>query len=431
LPALLLLTAVDLGLANRWMVATAPARDWQTPSPLAERIRQDALSQGAPSATSAPRENETVGNALRGVRGAEANRISLPATERHAARSLQGNIETFRVYRDPFLLPPSWQQRSSAGRLAESLRWDCRTLAPKHNLSAGVRLANVAGTMMDYDYEMLLQIPWDEAVAGRDLPDLPFSLPLGLELTGARYLLLPAMSPEDWARFAIAGRALARSGGLKPTLRRLDTPGEDMVSLWLNPAALPRAWIVHDVVTIPPLASGDPRAVRLRTEQILLAGGTLRDLRRSAVVETTVPLSLRERVGVRGSYLSHRNAVEPDALASSETSLNARAEACSVVDVNPQRVEVEAELTRPGLVVLGDQYDPGWRSEVRTAGQAGRPARILQTDRVLRGVWLPPGRHHLVFTYRPATFYLGAAISLLAWLALGLRFSLASRAQSS
>jgi uncharacterized membrane protein YfhO len=98
-----------------------------------------------------------------------------------------------------------------------------------------------------------------------------------------------------------------------------------------------------------------------------------------------------------------------------------------VVDVNPQRVEVDAELSRPGLVVLGDQYDPGWQVEVRTAGHGSRPATILRTDRVLRGVWLPAGRHHLVYAYRPTLFYLGAALSLLAWLALGLATPLSLR----
>jgi hypothetical protein len=339
---------------------------------------------------------------------------------------------TFRVYRDPFWLPPSWQRQPSADRLGESLRWDRRTLAPKHNLSAEVSLANVAGTMMDYDYEVLLQIPWDEAVAGDELRDLPFSLPLGLQLTGSRYLVLPGMSPEDRARFTSnVGRTLVRPGEPRPALRMLDTPGELAVSLWFNPAALPRAWIVHDVVTLPPLRTGDPRAVRLRTEQILFAGGKLRDLRHSAVVETALPLSLRERVGVRGSDVRHGNGAEPGTLAASGFPENAHPERCSVVDVNPQRVEIEAELTRPGLVVVGDQYAPGWRLEVHTAGQAGRPAKILQTDRVLRSVWLPPGRHRLIYTYRPVTFYLGAAISLLAWLALGLGFSLASRAQRS
>ena len=355
LPALLLLTAVDLGLANRWMVATAPASDWQTGSPLAERVRQDARRDSS----------------------------------------------TFRVYRDPFLAPLSWQQRSSADRLAESLRWDCRTLAPKHNLSTGVRLTDVAGTMMVYDYEVLLEIPREQFTIDGDLPNLPFVLPLGLQLTGARYLVLPAMSPKDEARFA-SSPLVVTWWQSRPT--RLDTPGEEAASLWLNPAALPRAWIVHSVEDgWRPMTMDDPRAVRDRIEHVLHSWGRLRDLRRSAVVETTEP---------RDAWRTPRSVPgKPPG--------NDDAETCRVVDVNPQRVEVEAELTRPGLVVLGDQCYPGWQLEVCTAGQAGRSAKVLQTDRVLRGVWLPPGRHRLIYTYRPASFYAGAAISLLAWLALG------------
>jgi hypothetical protein len=406
LPVLLLLTAVDLGLANRWMVATAPAGDWQTPSPLAQRIRQDALSREVPQAAKAPRQKDPAGNALRGVPGDEENRISPLAAERHRGRSLQSSSSTFRVYRDPFLLPPSWQQRSSADRLAESLRWDCRTLAPKHNLSAGVRLANVAGTMMDYDYEMLLEIPLDKAaIPGRDLPDLPFSLPLGLELTGARYLVLPAMSPEDRARFAAGAHVWP-----DPPPVWLDTPGEETVSLWFNPAALPRAWIVHHVQAWLPLASRDPCAVRSQTTSVLVYRLDRRDLRWLAFVEAKEPV---HTPSFRGKFPG-----------------NADAEPCSVADVNPERVEIEADLAHPGLVVLGDQYDPGWQVEVRTEGQRSRPATILQTDRVLRGVWLPAGRHRLVYTYRPAMFYLGAAISLLAWLALGVVL-LASRRRLS
>jgi hypothetical protein len=36
----------------------------------------------------------------------------------------------------------------------------------------------------------------------------------------------------------------------------------------------------------------------------------------------------------------------------------------------------------------------------------------------MRGVLLSPGRHRVVFTYRPRSFYWGASISGLAWLVL-------------
>jgi hypothetical protein len=94
------------------------------------------------------------------------------------------------------------------------------------------------------------------------------------------------------------------------------------------------------------------------------------------------------------------------------------AESCRVVHYDPLRVEIEAELTRPGLVVLADQFYPGWRLSVATAGGPDRQVPILRTNRVMRGAWLPAGRHRLVYRYRPASFLWGAAISGIGWIGL-------------
>jgi uncharacterized membrane protein YfhO len=85
---------------------------------------------------------------------------------------------------------------------------------------------------------------------------------------------------------------------------------------------------------------------------------------------------------------------------------------------DPLRVEIDATLAQPGLVVLREQFYPGWRLEVATAGEPAESAPILQTNRVMRGVWLPEGEHHLVYRYRPARFFCGAALSGLGWLGL-------------
>ncbi len=95
-----------------------------------------------------------------------------------------------------------------------------------------------------------------------------------------------------------------------------------------------------------------------------------------------------------------------------------RTESCRVVSCDLLRVEIEAELIRPGMVVLCDQFYPGWKLEVETAGRSARPVPILRTNRVMRGAWLPAGKHRLVYYYRPASFFWGTAISSLGWLGL-------------
>ena len=137
----------------------------------------------------------------------------------------------------------------------------------------------------------------------------------------------------------------------------------DNASLWLNLDPLPRAWIVRQV-------EGTPRG--------------------------TVPFSLREN----------------------RDSRQRADESCRLLRYRPHEVEIEAVLHEPGLVVLCDQIYPGWELEVHTDGREARPVEILRTNRVMRGAWLPPGHHRLVYRYRPASFRWGAIISGLGWLGL-------------
>ena len=73
----------------------------------------------------------------------------------------------------------------------------------------------------------------------------------------------------------------------------------------------------------------------------------------------------------------------------------------------PDRVAIEVTLQRPGIVVLADIFDPGWRLSID-----GRPAPILRANLLMRAAAVAAGSHTLVFTYRPASVRIGAWISL-------------------
>jgi hypothetical protein len=79
-----------------------------------------------------------------------------------------------------------------------------------------------------------------------------------------------------------------------------------------------------------------------------------------------------------------------------------------VAVVSPTHVEVEAELPRPGILVLSESWFPGWVASVD-----GAPAEILHADYVLRGVALPAGPHRVRFEYRPVSVRIGAGLTLL------------------
>src|SRR5262249_22818492 len=75
---------------------------------------------------------------------------------------------------------------------------------------------------------------------------------------------------------------------------------------------------------------------------------------------------------------------------------------------DPDRVDLEAVLVRPGWVVLADTFYPGW-----TATIAGAPARIHPADLVFRAVFVRGGRHRIVFCFAPHSFTLGVALAVL------------------
>jgi hypothetical protein len=78
-----------------------------------------------------------------------------------------------------------------------------------------------------------------------------------------------------------------------------------------------------------------------------------------------------------------------------------------VVEHSPRKVLIEADLPDAGLLVLADVYYPGWKAFVD-----GKESKIHRTDYVMRGVFVPAGRHVVEFRYDPLSFKAGAIISL-------------------
>jgi hypothetical protein len=85
----------------------------------------------------------------------------------------------------------------------------------------------------------------------------------------------------------------------------------------------------------------------------------------------------------------------------------------------PTRIMVSVQMETPGLVVLADRWDKGWR-----AYWNGKPVPILQVNYAVRGVVVPAGAGTLEFIYKPASLILGlwlagfAALFLICWLAI-------------
>lgn len=85
----------------------------------------------------------------------------------------------------------------------------------------------------------------------------------------------------------------------------------------------------------------------------------------------------------------------------------------SVLHDNDADVQMSAQLSRGGLVVLNDQWAPGWSAEID-----GRPARILRVNDVMRGLDVPAGDHLIAWHYDVPGLNEGVAVTGVAVLLL-------------
>lgn len=348
--ATLLLVALDLAVANSWLVPTAPAEIWR----------------------------------------------EAPA----AAKLMTGeHPRVFRTNLGGGWRPIEFGRAASRERMAELTAWERDTLFPKYGLTHSIGLVESYGSLKSVHYESLLHVargygPSQPKEAGRPLP--PGST---LQLLGTDYLLIPDTYVPGTKDKLFAEKVLSTA------------PPAAAATLWKMKSTFPRVWVVHEVVKLPPLSRRlDLEALDNRALEVLFPVDPLtkkrstRNLRATAVVETEETIDLSSAPG--------NNPATPS-----------QAETCQIVSYEPTRVKIEVALASPGLVVLSDTYAPGWVALLRSAdGEQAvqQEIPIFRTNRVFRGVIVPAGKHILIYEYRPTSFYRGAAVSVLAWLGLGI-----------
>jgi len=359
--AVVLITAAELTWANHWLVQYAPGELWRGRSPAAKRI-----------------------------------------ADREAARP-PSNVAPPRLYRSPprdAWFARRWRHTASARRFQEAVAWDRATLRPRYGLLDELCVVPANSAIDAGDWHFFLS-----ALQALDRRQSSAGAPIAAEMLACRYALI-----RD-GEAAAAPRSLG-----PPFVESAALP--DAAQLVSVPHALPRAWVVAQerVERLSPLADPrDPRAVERRTWRVLAPHGRLRDFRTSAVVEATESLV--------GKHWPSPQQPQPAPAAPA-----AWPGRCRIVEYSATRVVIEVEAARPALLVLADRYDPDWEAALYSIGGRdasnsgageGRPAPILRTNRVMRGVLLPAGSHRVVMNYRPRALSWGAVVSATAWLGLG------------
>lgn len=175
-------------------------------------------------------------------------------------------------------------------------------------------------------------------------------LPPVLDMLNLRYLVFRGAPDPEWRPFFVAQ------------------------DYWVleNEAALPRVFVPRRVETVP------------EGEEILRRMVAGFDPRKTAFVEVAVEVSGDLSGGT-----------------------------VEIVEDHPRRITVEYVLPSPGLVVLSENWDPGWRVSVD-----GRTIPNVRTNYSLNGAVVPAGKGRLTFEFSPVSF-LPAVATMIVGLILG------------
>jgi hypothetical protein len=153
------------------------------------------------------------------------------------------------------------------------------------------------------------------------------------------------------------------------------------VAIYANTRSQPRAWLAAQTAVIPDdadmlrtirtgkLPDGRPWDI---TRTVLLAGGA--NLAQAEDVPATV----------------------------------------EIINYGPDRISMKTDSATPAVLVLAENYYPGWQATVD-----GDEKNILQVNYYQRGVELAAGGHVVEFYYRPWPFRLGTIISVMTLFGLG------------
>ncbi len=326
-----------------------------------------------------------------------------------AAEASNPSRGPFRIHRMSWS-PSAWSMEPSKKRLEEIVRWDRDTLRVKYAIPLGIAYTHAMGTAEVLDHTLFFGYKRfrldDETTRKFGLKagqEVVYYTRRGFDLWNTRYFVLPN-------RLAINSRQrgflsfLPDSTELYPG-ESSPSPGvasnrrhrlliEEDFQVLRNEVAFPRAWIVHEIKSLPELR-GMNVADRTRiTNDIVyqddelwhVEGKPVSDLRNVAWIETKQPEEIKSAVK-RARASSAENVV--------------------VKQYESQRVVLEAKLESPGIVVLADVFYPGW--ELRVDDEV-RP--IYRTNRAMRGALVQAGTHTLVYEYKPQSVRIGAGLSM-------------------
>jgi len=208
--------------------------------------------------------------------------------------------------------------------------------------------------------------------------------PLAQRILNTKYIITPAQQnapPQNYKGLSVAFQSKQRP----VTVYRLDDP-------------LPRAWFVNRVEVLDEKSTlerirddgFDPRDVAYLVEP-------LKEQIQSVGYSAGAPAP----VDTAGNVLPD-SIVEPSMQSDANGSVK-------ITRYEPLHIAMDVEATGTNFLVISEiHYPPGWKATID-----GQPAEIIQTDYLLRGLVVPPGKHTIEMNYVESGFDTGKYMSMI------------------
>jgi hypothetical protein len=140
------------------------------------------------------------------------------------------------------------------------------------------------------------------------------------------------------------------------------------IKVFEMPSAMPRTWVVHEVVNVPKPELVPPRL-----------GDPAFGFAQSAFVLNQTPPPMENCAGDRSN----------------------------VTREDPEFVVIEATMNCRGMLIVADSYSKDWVARVD-----GQRVPLYAAYSIIDGIVVGAGSHRIELRYRPVSFYLGATLSV-------------------
>lgn len=152
------------------------------------------------------------------------------------------------------------------------------------------------------------------------------------------------------------------------------------IGIYRNDTVIPRSFVIYDVVNVPTF---DVALTTMSNKKV--------DFRRTAIVEG-LPSKLEKIINKNNKSPQ----IEPGHM--------------EILD--PGNIRIKVSTHSPGLLVVTDQYYPGWKAYIDDL-----QTPIYAVNGIFRGVFLEKGDHIIEFKYQPSSFTIGTILTTISLVA--------------